>query len=291
MDAFPKAKLIVEMSDIEKVYFKTDLSFEKAKHFAYENAKDMIAYGLPEDRTFFFNNSCYKGLDQVVWEIQRRDTVHNRKKIYGFGDASSAGMVTWPSYQMAPCFPQSFPSLFGGTDPKDIMCLVPCAVDQTPYFRHIHHMAVQLGCNKPAIIASKFLVSLAGVSEKMSATGIVPSILMNDTPKIIANKINKHAFSGGQATIEEQRTLGADLMKDVSYQYLNCFLDDYDRLNKIGHDYANGEMLTGEVKKILIDVLVEITANHQKMRATITKDVLKKYYSLHYVEFPNTDLD
>jgi tryptophanyl-tRNA synthetase len=291
MDAFPSAKLIVEMSDVEKVTFKAGLSLEQARHFAYENAKDIIAFGFPKDRTYLFNNSRYKGLDDMVLEIQRRDSIHNHKKVYGFTDSSTVGMMSWPAYQMAPCFPQSFPSLFSGKDPKDVMCLVPCAVDQAPYFRHIRHMSSQLGCNKPAIIASKFLVSLAGPLEKMSSTGSVPSIFMSDTAKMITDKIRKHAFSGGQATAEEQRRLGADLTKDVSYRYLYHFLYDDALLNDIGHRYANGELLTGELKNILIKVLVEYTTTHQNERAKITREMLKEYYSLHYVVLPNTDLD
>lgn len=35
----------------------------------------------------------------------------------------------------------------------------------------------------------------------------------------IKDKINKHAFSGGKDTMELQRELGADLSKDVSYEW------------------------------------------------------------------------
>ncbi len=35
--------------------------------------------------------------------------------------------------QAAPSFPDSFPHMFG--ERKDLRCLIPCAIDQDPYFR------------------------------------------------------------------------------------------------------------------------------------------------------------
>ena len=55
--------------------------------------------------------------------------------------------------------------------------------------------------------------------------------------------------------MEEHRELGADLDIDVSYQYLTFFLDDDEQLEDIRVKYSKGEMLTGEVKKVLVDCL------------------------------------
>ena len=71
----------------------------------------------------------------------------------------------------------------------------------------------------------------------------------------IKDKINKHAFSGGQATLELQRQLGANIDVDVSCEWLNFFMEDDERLEQIKSDYKVGKMLTGEVKKELIEVL------------------------------------
>jgi len=46
-------------------------------------------------------------------------------------------------------------------------------------------------------------------------------------------KINKYAFSGGKDTIEEHREHGGNCDVDVSYQYLEFFLDDDEELEKI----------------------------------------------------------
>ena len=47
---------------------------------------------------------------------------------------------------------------------------------------------------------------------------------------------------------------GANLEVDVPWKYLNFFLDDDEELSRIGEAYASGKMLTGEVKKRLIEV-------------------------------------
>ena len=47
-----------------------------------------------------------------------------------------------------------------------------------------------------------------GAQTKMSASDANSSIFLSDTPKQIKNKINKYAFSGGGATVEEHKEKG-----------------------------------------------------------------------------------
>jgi tryptophanyl-tRNA synthetase len=58
--------------------------------------------------------------------------------------------------------------------------------------------------------------------------------------------VNKYAFSGGGATLEEHREKGANLDVDVPWKYLNFFLEDDNRLQEIGRAYGSGKMLTGK---------------------------------------------
>ena len=51
--------------------------------------------------------------------------------------------------------------------------------------------------------------------------------------QIDSSQINKYAFSGGQATVEEHREKGGDCEVDISYRYLSFFLEDDDRLEEI----------------------------------------------------------
>jgi tryptophanyl-tRNA synthetase len=112
-----------------------------------------------------------------------------------------------------------FPHIFGTNESKThkIPCLIPYAIDQDPYFRMTRDVAARLHFAKPALIHARFLDALQGPGSKMSASVEFSAIIMKDQPNQIMNKINKYAFSGGQVTEAEQRELGGDTDKDVSY--------------------------------------------------------------------------
>merc|ERR1712146_730010 len=128
-----------------------------------------------------------------------------------------------------------------------------CAIDQDPYFRMTRDVAPRLGYLKPALIHSKFFPALQGSTTKMSSSNVNSAIFLTDNPKTIKTKVNKYAFSGGGETIEEHKKNGGNPDIDVPYQYLTYFLDDDERLKQIYHEYKKGVLLTGEIKKILID--------------------------------------
>jgi len=130
---------------------------------------------------------------------------------------------------------------------------------------------------KPALIHSKFLTALQGAGGKMSASDPTSAIFMSDTRKDIQKKINKYAFSGGRATMEEHRELGGMPDVDVSFQYLTYFLEDDEELDRIRVSYESGEMLTGEMKKKCIEVMQEYVAGFQERRSKVTDEVLESY--------------
>jgi tryptophanyl-tRNA synthetase len=165
----------------------------------------------------------------------------------------------------------------GTNSDQTVRCLIPCAIDQDPYFRMTRDVAPRLGFLKPALIHSKFFPALQGHNTKMSASSETSAIYLTDTPDMIKKKINTHAFSGGRATVEEHRKLGADLSVDVPMEYLSFFMDDEPRLESIRAAYAKGELLTGEVKGILIDVLIDLVTRHQRARAKVSEDVVDAF--------------
>ena len=119
----------------------------------------------------------------------------------------------------------------------------------------------------------------------MSASAVNTAVYCTDTAKQIKKKINKHAFSGGQDTMEKQRELGANLEVDIPYQWLRFFLMDDDRLKEIGEKYSSGEMLTGEVKKELIGVLQALVKNHQEKRAAVTDEIVQEFHKVRELEW------
>ena len=113
----------------------------------------------------------------------------------------------------------------------------------------------------------------------MSASIDISAIFMHDAANAIKKKINKYAFSGGQASAEEQRALGGNPDVDVSYQYLTFFLEDDAELERIKTSYQKGEMLSGELKQICIRELQEYVKEFQERKAKVAPDVVKEFMS------------
>lgn len=98
-------------------------------------------------------------------------------------------------------------------------------------------------------------------------------------------QINKHAFSGGQQTVEEHRAKGGDTNVDVSFQLLRFFLPDDDELERIRVAYTKGELLSGELKAKAIETLQPIVAEHQLRRKSATDDVLEQFMAIRPLKF------
>jgi len=273
--------LVIQLTDDEKFLWK-DIKFEDALKLANENAKDIISLGFDKEKTFIFSNLNFIGqcpeFYQNMVRIQKCVTYNQVKGIFGFGDSDVIGKISFPSIQAAPSFSSSFPFIFGGA--KKVPCLIPCAIDQDPYFRMTRDVAPRLGYLKPALIHSTFFPALQGAKTKMSASDPNSSINLSDSAKVIKNKINKYAFSGGQTSVEEHRRLGGNCEVDIAYQYLTFFMEDDDRLETIRQNYTSGAMLTGELKKELIDLITPLITGIQESRKNVTDQVLQEFMQI-----------
>ncbi|EJD46118.1 tryptophanyl-tRNA synthetase [Auricularia subglabra TFB-10046 SS5] len=269
--------LVVQLTDDEKFLFKPELKVEQTRKFARANAKDIIAVGFPLERTFIFSNFDYVGgaFYHNVVKVARAITISQSRATFGFTDSDNIGKIHFVAVQASPSFSNSFPQIFG--EKSDVPCLIPCAIDQDPYFRLTRDVAHKLKYPKPTLIHSKFFPALQGPQTKMSASDVNSSIYMSDTPSQIKNKINKHGFSGGQETEEEHRRLGGNPDVDVSYQYLSFFLENDDELKQIADDYRAGKLLTGQLKQKAIKLLQEVVKDFQDRKAKVTDEELARF--------------
>jgi tryptophanyl-tRNA synthetase len=277
--------LVVQLTDDEKFLFKHELKAEQTLQFSRSNAKDIIAVGFDIKKTFIFSDFEYVGgpFYRNVVKISRQISYNQSKATFGFNDSDNIGKIHFCAVQAAPSFSNSFPHIFG--EVSNIPCLIPCAIDQDPYFRLTRDVAQKLKYPKPSLIHSRFFPALQGPQTKMSASDATSSIFMTDTPNQIKNKINKHGFSGGRETEEEHRKLGGDTEVDVAYQYLGFFLDDDEELAKIGEDYRAGRLLTGQLKAHCIQMLQEFVKAFQERKAKITDDDVNAFMD------PNRKID
>jgi len=252
-----KVNVYIELTDDEKFLEpKRRLSLEETRKWAYENILDIIAVGFDENRTFIFQDTEYiRNMYPLAIKIAKKINFSTVKAVFGFTNETNIGLIFFPSLEIAPTFFE------------DKICLIPAAVDQDPFWRLQRDLADALGKRKSAQIHSKFLPPLTGIEGKMSASKPETSIYLTDDEKTVREKIYKHAFSGGQPTIELHRKLGGNPDIDVSFQWLKIlFEEDDNKLKKIEEDYRSGKLLTGELKDILIEKLVKFLQEHQRKR-------------------------
>nr|CAD7455739.1 unnamed protein product [Timema tahoe] len=277
--------LVIQLTDDEK-YLWRDVKLEDITRLARENAKDIIACGFDIEKTFIFSDFDFIGQCPEFYRnmvrVAKCVTFNQVKGIFGFGDSDPIGKISFPAVQATPSFSSSFPFIFGKAN---IPCLIPCAIDQDPYFRMTRDVAPKLGYHKPALLHSVFFPALQGARTKMSGSDPNSSISLRDTPKQIKNKVNKHAFSGGQATVEEHREKGGNCEVDISYQYLRFFLEDDAKLEQVHKDYSSGALLTGELKKMLIEVLQPIVTTHQQNRLQVTDEIVQQFMTPRKLKF------
>jgi len=297
-DAFD-VPLVIQMTDDEKFLWKGKYEDETGDnlmhyyHLTMENAKDIIACGFDKKKTFIFSDLDYVGhMYPNIVRIWKSVTYNTAKGAFGFVGESNIGQSAFPAVQAAPSFPSSFKIPLGNQD--KLCCLIPCAIDQDPYFRVTRDIAHKLVPKdhplggKPALIHAKFFPPLEGAAGKMSASNENSAVYLTDTPEMIENKIMKYAFSGGRDTAKEQREKGADLEKDVAYQWLRFFLEDDEELERIGKSYSTGQgdfWNTGSVKQRLVQELQQMVGAHQERRAKITDDEVREWMEVRRLDF------
>lgn len=211
--------LVIQLTDDEKFFWK-DLSIDEAQRLAFENAKDIIACGFDKDKTFIFPDSSYmaqsSGFYKTIIRIQKCVTFNQVRAIFGFTEQDCIGKIAFPAIQAAPSFPSAFPQIFElqqasapekteseagakkkkdkkkpqGKQYADALALIPCAIDQDPYFRMTRDVAPRLGFHKPALLHSSFIPALQGASTKMSASSAQTAIYLTDPPNEIKNKVS-----------------------------------------------------------------------------------------------------
>ena len=233
------------------------------------------------------------------------------------GSSASVGQCVWPAFQCGPAFPTSFTDVFSrsiktalqkadlpqnivtslkrvlnqllniGSDKVqtcEMMCLVPMAIDQAPYFRMARDVASNLKCLEPAVIHSEFLPGLKQSAGKMSSTSTSTAdnssstLFLDMKPDEVAKTIKRNAFSGGRDNLEEHRKMGGDIKIDICYQYLTYFVEDDDELSKIAEAYSNGDMTSGQIKEMTANLVASVIRDHQTRKAEVTDAVVSEFF-------------
>ncbi len=260
--------LYIQIPDDEKFLFKKDLTLDKINEMVVSDLEDIAAIGFNPDKTFIFKNSEFiRQMYPLYLATAKKLTFSQARNTFGFTNNSNIGMINYPALQIVPTFFEKN------------LCLIPCAIDQNPYFMLQRDFAEKLGYQKNSTILSKFLTALTGPDGKMSASDPDRAILLTDAAAKVKKKINKYAFSGGRETLEEHRKLGGNCEIDVAFQWLYYLFEEDDaKIEALKKGYESGEILSGEMKKYLIEKVSAFLQEHNKKKIDAKKrKLLDKY--------------
>lgn len=270
--------VIIQLTDDEKTLW-SDLKPENVAKLVRETAKNVIAFGFDQSKTFVFSSFDYMGQTPAYYrniiKIRKSVTYGQIKSTFGFTDSDPIGKIVFPSVQLVPALSSTFPDIFV-SDVK-LIPLIVSGLDQEPYFRLMHEIAQQLDHPTPVLLNPIFFPALQGARTKMSSSDANSAVFLSDTAKQIKTKVNKHAFSGGRVTVEEHREFGGDTNVDVPYHLLKFLQPSDEELDKIRTTYSSGELLSGEIKKHAIDCIQEIVSAHQERKKAVTEKIVDQF--------------
>jgi tryptophanyl-tRNA synthetase len=230
----------------------------------------VIAVGFQPEKTKIITDVKNIGaLYELAIDVARHVNFSTVKAVFGLKDSDNIGIIFFPAIQAVPAFLES--ALTG----KPVPCLIPAAIDQDPYWRITRDVAPKLGYPKPAQIHSKFLPGL-GKEGKMSSSQPETCIFTTDSLEIVKQKI-LNAYTGGQATVREQRELGgnSDICPIFQYNY-HVILSSEKNATELKHKCVTGAILCGECKALLTEKVQAFLINHQALREK-AKDSLDRY--------------
>ena len=253
------AKLYFQITDDERFLYHDNFTMQEPAKWAYENALDLIALGFDPHKTrIIFDTKNIDTLYPIALSIAKHVTFSTAKAVFGFQESTNIGLSFYPAIQAAPAFLES--ALVG----HNVPCLIPAAIDQDPYWRVTRDVAPKLGYYKPAQIHCRFVPGL-GRGGKMSASLPETAIFTIDSPKVAKKKI-MNAFTGGRATVEEQKQLGAnpDICSVYAYDYF-LFMNSKE-IEDLRYNCLSGNIMCGECKNNLAERVEKFLIQHQERR-------------------------
>ena len=256
-------RLYFQMTNDEKFLFEPKLNLDDVRRFTYENTLDLLALGFEPENTYIIQDLEHIELMyEIAVQVAKKVTFSSAKAVFGFDNSMNIGGIWFPAMQAVPAFIHSW------IYDKKTPCIIPCAIDQDPYWRVTRDVAEKLGYYKPGSIQNRFIPGLKE-GGKMSASDPMSTIFTTDTLKKAKKKV-MNAFTGGRSTVEEQRKHGANPEICSVFRYYEfMFMPDDKDLEDIEKRCRGGEILCGECKQILAPMMMEFLEKHQANREEV----------------------
>ncbi len=257
--------MYIQITDDEKFWARAGLSREDTAHWGLENLYDILALGFDPKRTHvFFDSRSIAALYPLAIRVARKIPYSTVKAVFGFEPSTNIGLVFYTALQTVPCF---YPSWAEG---RTVPCLIPCGIDQDPHFRVTRDIAEGLGYPKPALLHSQMIPGLLGEAA-MSTSGerADNALFLNDPPDVVDRKI-KNAFTGGRATVEEQRRLGATPeVCSIWALWRTRFAESDQKFQEVTAGCRSGSLLCGECKSQVTERVHAFFRHHAEAREKV----------------------
>ncbi len=261
-----RATVFYCIADVES-YNDNGLSFAESSKIAVQNVADILALGLDPERAVVYKQSEEVRVMRLSAIFSSSVTNNMLRAIYG---ERQIGLYVSALIQMGDIL---MPQLkeFGG--PKPV--LVPVGADQDPHIRLARDIANaykgDFGFVPPSAVYHKLMKSLDGAT-KMSKRSAASSFTLDEAPSSAAKKVMS-AFTGGRASVEEQRRLGGEAEKCPVYdQYLYHFALEDDYARRVYDECYRGTRMCGDCKKELAAIVKRYLEEHRRRRDALMKD-------------------
>ncbi len=261
-----KATVFYAIADVE-AYCDNGISFQESSKMAVQNVADILALGLDPARTVAYMQSEEMRVMRLMTIFSRGITNNTLRAVYGerpiglyISALVQAGDILMPQLQE-----------FGG--PKPV--LVPVGADQDPHIRLTRDLATryhdEFGFIPPSSIYHRLEMALTG-GFKMSKRDASSGFTLDEDPRSAAKKVSA-SFTGGRATVEEQRRLGAEADKCPVYDlYRFHFAIDDEHVRRVYDECTGGIRLCGECKQEAVALVKNYLEAHQKKRVSLMGD-------------------
>jgi tryptophanyl-tRNA synthetase len=257
--------MYIQITDDEKFWFRPHETRDGTRNWGMENLLDILAVGFDPKRTrVFFDTRSIATMYSLAVDVAKKIPYSTVKAVFGFPPSTNIGLVFYTALQTVPAF---YPSWRAG---RPVPVLIPCGIDQDPHFRVTRDIAEPLGYPKPALLHSQIVPGLLG-TEKMSsgASEKDNALFLSDPPKEIDRKV-RNAFTGGRASAEEQRKLGANpYICSVWALWRTRFAENEEVFGRITEDCKSGAMLCGECKGKLLERIHPFLKGHAEKREKV----------------------
>jgi len=224
----------------------------------------LLKMGFEKEQTKILIDTEQLGLYKFAIELSRHVSMAQVMALFGEESLSNPGQVFYRGcVQLAEILLPQLPEN-GGPRPT----LIPVGIDQHPYILLARDVAKRVGMVPPSELVIKFFPGLDDPEKKMSKSRSEGAIFLDDSEEVIRRKIHR-GVTGSVKNLDEHRELGGvPEACSVFAMYMAYELSD-ERVKEVYKRYKRGEMLMGELKSLVGDVMVENLAMFREKKIQV----------------------